>query len=32
VVPGMELVVVGTLGDAVRAALAAERVPAGRQP
>jgi DNA repair protein RadA/Sms len=32
VVPGMELVIVGTLGDAVRAALAAERVPAGRQP
>ena len=31
-IPGMELVVVGTLGDAVRAALAAERVPAGRQP
>ena len=31
-IPGMELVVVGTLGDAVRAALAAERVPVGGQP
>ena len=31
-IPGMELVVVGTLGDAVRAALGVERVPAGRQP
>jgi len=31
-IPAIELVVVGTLGDAVRSALAAERVPAGRQP
>ena len=31
-VAGMELVVVGTLADAVRAALAAQRVPAGSQP
>ena len=31
-IAGMDLVVVGTLGDAVRAALAAERVPAGSQP
>ena len=31
-IPGMDLVVVGTLGDAVRAALATERAPAGRQP
>ena len=31
-IPGMELVIVGTLGDAVRAALAAERVPAGSRP
>ena len=30
--PGHGLVVVGTLGDAVRAALAAERAPAGRRP
>jgi DNA repair protein RadA/Sms len=30
VIPGLELVIVGTLGDAVRAALAAERVAAGR--
>jgi DNA repair protein RadA/Sms len=32
VIPGMELVVVGTLADAVRGALAAERSAAGRQP
>jgi DNA repair protein RadA/Sms len=32
VIPGMELVVVGTLADAVRAALAGERTPAARQP
>jgi DNA repair protein RadA/Sms len=31
-VAGMELVVVGTLADAVRTALAAQRVPAGSQP
>ena len=31
-IPGMELVVVGTLGDAVRAALTTEPVPAGRRP
>ena len=31
-IAGIELVVVGTLGDAVRAALAAERVPVGGQP
>jgi DNA repair protein RadA/Sms len=31
-IPGMELVVVGTLGDAVRAALATEPAPASRQP
>jgi DNA repair protein RadA/Sms len=32
VIPGMELIVVGTLADAVRGALAAERSAAGRQP
>jgi len=31
-IPGMELVVVGTLADAVRAALAPQAVPPGSQP